>query len=86
MTMMIVGCEMNMLPELLRRGDPLMPRADVLKLLQYKTIAGFERWRKKQSDFPAPAKRGTSFTSRVYYYRDEVAQWWKGRFSSEVPA
>lgn len=77
---------MNMLPQILRGGDYLIPRADVLKLLQYQTVSGFEKWRKKQPDFPAPAKRGTGFSSRVYYYRDDIAKWWEGRFVSEAKA
>ncbi len=53
----------------------LMTRKEVMSCLDYKTVAGFQRFLTKYDDFPPVFRRSNSLNARVLYVRAEVKAW-----------
>lgn len=73
-----------MVPKILSNGEPFISRNELVRLLGYKSIHGFEKWRKRHTTFPSPVKRVAGFNAKTFFMRDEVLNWWNKFFDEEV--
>ena len=53
--------------------EELILRKQVMDILGFKSINGFKRFCAVHPDFPAPVARDSSFSSRVCFFKSEVA-------------
>ena len=50
----------------------LITRKDVIALLGFRSIHGFNNFLKKHPDFPKPVDRDNSFSVRVCFFKKEI--------------
>ena len=58
----------------------LITRKDVIALMGFKSLHGFNNFLKKHPDFPKPVDRDSSFSGRVCYFKKEVEAYLKKSF------
>lgn len=58
----------------------LITRKDVIALLGFKSIHGFNNFLKKHPDFPKPVDRDNSFSGRVCFFKKEIEQYLTNTF------
>lgn len=68
---------------LLTDGDAFMPRNEVLRLLGYKSLHGFNRFLRDTPDFPKAIKRINAFNAPIYYLRAQVREWFEKQYLGE---
>lgn len=55
----------------------LVTRKDVMAILGFKLLHGFNNLKKNHPDFPKPVDRDSSFSGRVCYFKKEVEEYLK---------
>lgn len=55
--------------------NALLTQAEVMSLLSYKSVSGFQYFVKRREDFPRPVRRSKALNSRVFYRRSEIVDW-----------
>ena len=53
---------------------------DVIAILGFSSVHGFNNYLKKHPDFPKPVDRDNSFSGRVCYFKKEVEAYLKKTF------
>lgn len=61
-----------------------IPRSEVMAMIGYKSLFGFNSFLKDNPDFPKPVRRTSSFNSRVYYLRSQVKAWSEKRLKTDI--
>lgn len=58
----------------------LVTRKDVMAILGFKSLHGFNNLKKNHSDFPKPVDRNNSFSGRVCSFKKEIEQYLTNTF------
>ena len=58
----------------------LVTRKDVIAILGFSSVHGFNNYLKKHPDFSKPVDRDNSFSGRVCYFKKEVEAYLKKAF------
>ena len=61
-----------------------IPRSEVMAMIGYKSLFGFNSFLKDNPDFPKPVRRTSSFNSRVYYLRSQIKAWSENRLKTDI--
>lgn len=62
----------------------LITRKDVIALLGFKSLHGFNNFLKKHPDFPKPVDRDNSFSGRVCFFKKEIENYLFKTFKHKV--
>lgn len=64
--------------------NDLIPRADVMKMLGYKSIKGFMDFEKKTKNFPKAIRLSLNFNEKKRYSKAAILDWLKNAYKESL--